>query len=65
VLAASVTKALMVEAASTTERQVNFYQYTRRNISEDSRLQVDILFSRFLQQVGLFVILTNASLQIT
>jgi hypothetical protein len=32
--------ALMMEAASTTEMSVNFYQTTRRNIPEDSHLHV-------------------------
>jgi hypothetical protein len=30
--------ALMMEAVSTSEMSVNFYQTTRRNIPEDSRL---------------------------
>jgi hypothetical protein len=30
---------LMMEAASTSETSVNFYQITRRNIPEDSHLQ--------------------------
>jgi hypothetical protein len=30
----------MMEAASTSETSVNFYQTTRRNISEDSHLQL-------------------------
>jgi hypothetical protein len=44
VLAASMSRtmkvmvALMMEAASTTEMSVNFYQTTRRNIPEDSHL---------------------------
>jgi hypothetical protein len=37
VLAASIIRAMM-EAASTSETSVNFYQTTRRNISEDSHL---------------------------
>jgi hypothetical protein len=37
-LAASII-ALMMEAASTSETSVNFYQTTRRSISEDSHLQ--------------------------
>jgi hypothetical protein len=32
--------ALMVEAASTSETSVNFYQTTRRNNPEDSHLQI-------------------------
>jgi hypothetical protein len=35
VLAASII-ALIMEAASTSENSVNFYQNTRRNIAEDS-----------------------------
>jgi hypothetical protein len=31
--------ALMMEAASTSETSINFYQTTRRNIPEDSHLQ--------------------------
>jgi hypothetical protein len=40
VLAASVIRviALMMEAASTCETSVNFYQTTRRNNPEDSNL---------------------------
>jgi hypothetical protein len=33
-----VLAALMMEAASTSETLVNFYQTTRRNIPEDSHL---------------------------
>jgi hypothetical protein len=36
VLAASIIKALMMEAASTSETSVNFYQNTRRNNLEDT-----------------------------
>jgi hypothetical protein len=32
--------ALMIEAVSTSETSVNFYQTTRRNIPEDSNLQL-------------------------
>jgi hypothetical protein len=32
--------ALMMEAASTSETSVNFYQTTRRNIPGDSHLQI-------------------------
>jgi hypothetical protein len=32
--------ALMMEAASTSETSVNFYQTTRRNIPEDSHLNL-------------------------
>jgi hypothetical protein len=32
--------ALMMEAASTSETSVNFYQTTRRNIPEDSHLHI-------------------------
>jgi hypothetical protein len=40
VLAASTIRVitLMMEAASTSETSVNFYQTTRRNIPEDSHL---------------------------
>jgi hypothetical protein len=34
--------ALMMEAAITSETSVNFYQTTRRNIPEDSHLQVKL-----------------------
>jgi hypothetical protein len=33
----SVMITLMIEAAGTTEMSVNFYQTTRRNLTEDSR----------------------------
>jgi hypothetical protein len=42
VLAASIVVALMMEAASTSEMFVNFYQITRHNIPEDSHLQVTV-----------------------
>jgi hypothetical protein len=32
--------ALMTEALRTSETSVNFYQFTRRDIPEDSRLQI-------------------------
>jgi hypothetical protein len=32
--------AVMMEAAGTSETSVNFYQTTRRNIPEDSHLQI-------------------------
>jgi hypothetical protein len=35
--------ALMLEAASTSETSVNFYQTTWRNNQEDGRLQDDII----------------------
>jgi hypothetical protein len=38
VLTASIIIALMMEAVSTSETSVNFYQTTRRNIPEDSHL---------------------------
>jgi hypothetical protein len=38
VLAASIIRALMMEAASTSETLVNFIKTTRRNIPEDSRM---------------------------
>jgi hypothetical protein len=39
VLAACIT-AMMMEAASTSEKSVNFYQTTRRNITEENHLNV-------------------------
>jgi hypothetical protein len=36
--AVSIVRALMVEAASTSETSVNFYQTTRRNNPEDNHL---------------------------
>jgi hypothetical protein len=36
VLAVSINKALMMEAASTAETSVKFYQTARRNIPEES-----------------------------
>jgi hypothetical protein len=39
--------ALIMEAASTSETPVNFYQTTRRNIPEDSHLQAHILLNNF------------------
>jgi hypothetical protein len=41
--------ALMMEAASTSETSVNFYQTTRRNIPEGSRLNV---YCCFLDCIG-------------
>jgi hypothetical protein len=38
VLTASIIRALMMEAASTSEMSVNFYQITRHNNPEDSHL---------------------------
>jgi hypothetical protein len=38
VFAASIIRALMMEAASTSETLVNFYQNTQRNNPEDSYL---------------------------
>jgi hypothetical protein len=38
---------LMMEAASTSETSVNFYQTTRRNNLEDSHLQVWLVLGRF------------------
>jgi hypothetical protein len=35
---------LMMEAASTSEMSVNFYQTTRRNIPEDSHLYIQFSF---------------------
>jgi hypothetical protein len=39
VLAASIIRALMMEAASTSETLVNFYQTTRRYNPDDSHLR--------------------------
>jgi hypothetical protein len=39
VLHASIINALMIEAASTYETSVNFYQTSRRNNPEDSHLR--------------------------
>jgi hypothetical protein len=41
VLTASIIRAMM-EAVSTSEMFVNFYQSTRRNIPEDSHLELSI-----------------------
>jgi hypothetical protein len=38
-LSASIIIALMMEAASTSETSVNFYQTTRRNYPENNHLQ--------------------------
>jgi hypothetical protein len=40
VLAASIIRVMIMGAASTSETSVNFYQTTRRNIPEDSHLQL-------------------------
>jgi hypothetical protein len=34
--------ALMMEAVSTSEMSVNFYETTRRNIPEDNRAMIDL-----------------------
>jgi hypothetical protein len=48
VLAAAII-ALMMEAASTSETLVNFYQTTRHNKPEDSHLQLNLVrFSKYL-----------------
>jgi hypothetical protein len=39
VLAASIIRAIMMEAVSTSQTSVNFYQTTRRNNPEDSHLR--------------------------
>jgi hypothetical protein len=39
-LNASIFRAVMMEAESTSETSVNFYQTERRNISEDSHLHI-------------------------
>jgi hypothetical protein len=41
--------ALMTEAVGTSETSVNFYQTTRRNIPEDSRLQNSTRFNIFVE----------------
>jgi hypothetical protein len=47
--------ALMMEAVSTSETTVNFYQTTRRNIPEDSHLRlVTCLFSWLVKLHSLF-----------
>jgi hypothetical protein len=46
VLAASIIRALTMEAISTSVTSVNFYQTTRRNIPEDSHLHLVIAFFR-------------------
>jgi hypothetical protein len=40
VLAASIIRATMMEAASTSEMSINFYQTSRRNNSEHSHLWI-------------------------
>jgi hypothetical protein len=44
VLAASIVRALMMEAAGTSEILVNYHQTTQHNISEDSHLLQFITF---------------------
>jgi hypothetical protein len=44
VLTASIIRALMMEAVSTSETLVNFYQTTRLNIPENSHLHFDMIF---------------------
>jgi hypothetical protein len=51
VLAASIIRAMM-KAASTSEASVNFYQITRRNITEDSPFHVLILLFFFYGEQG-------------
>jgi hypothetical protein len=50
VLAASIIWvfiALMLEAESTSETSVNFYQTTRHNITKDGHLQLGNLFQEY------------------
>jgi hypothetical protein len=47
VLAASIIRAMMMEAARTSETLVNFYQITRRYNPEDSYLPVAITLQMF------------------
>jgi hypothetical protein len=47
VLAASIIRAMMMEAARTSETSVNFYQATRRYNPEDSHLRKNTLLSDF------------------
>jgi hypothetical protein len=44
VLPASIITTLEMEAVSTSETSVNFYQTTRRNIPEDSHFIVNVDF---------------------
>jgi hypothetical protein len=46
VLAASIIRAMMMEAARISEMLVNFYQTTWRNIPEDDHLHIADLFIR-------------------
>jgi hypothetical protein len=48
-----VFAALMMEAVSTSKTSVNFYQTTRRNNTEDSRLYVKTSFFLFIAHCGL------------
>jgi hypothetical protein len=50
---------LMIEAVSTSEKSVNFYQTTRRNIPEDSHIHhVPGMFKMwaFIEEIGLLFI---------
>jgi hypothetical protein len=40
VLTASIIRAMVMEAISTSETSVNFYQTTRRSVPEDSHLYI-------------------------
>jgi hypothetical protein len=61
VLAASIIRAIiavMMEATSTSETSVNFYQSTRLNNPEDSHLQTMIIFLNSINQL-IFVMMTG------
>jgi hypothetical protein len=47
--------ALMMEASSTFETSVKFYQTTRRNIPENSHLQGNRLVEFILQQMRIII----------
>jgi hypothetical protein len=69
VLTASIIIALMMEAASTSETSVNFYQTTWCNILEDSHLQGSLALERCkfeftpssMANQGLFTVMTDAT----
>jgi hypothetical protein len=46
-LPSSILTGLVMETASTSRTQVNFYQSTRRNNPDDSHLQIKVQFSGF------------------
>jgi hypothetical protein len=47
---------LMIDAVSTSETSVNFYETTRPNIPEDSHLQFTVEFRRALYTVFMYYI---------